>query len=326
MTQALWSAPRGASVLVTGAAGFVGRHLVARLRGLGASVTALLASTEKVPHDWMDPSGGPCPRVVVADVTDGPAVTEVVRACLPRRVFHLAALTDHSECLADVPRFLRVNVEGLALLLGACAALEAPPEGVVTLGSGEEYGVPASVPVYEDAPLCPFTPYGISKAAATAVCRAAWRFHRLPVVVLRPFMLYGPGQSSRFFLTQLLQATLEGKTLEMTSGRQTRDFLHVEDGVAGMLAASGAPSLFGEVANLCSGVETSLRDLCGLWQEVSGLEREIVVLDALPHRPGEIFRYVGSNQKLRAATSWAPCISIEEGLRRLLCSAASHEP
>ena len=258
---------------------------------------------------------------MAGDITDGEHLQATLRECPPRRIFHLAALTAHSERLADLPRFLHVNAGGVARLLDACDGLNDAPEGIVVMGSGEEYGPHDVAPLHEGLSLRPLTPYGISKAAATHACRSAWILGGVRVVVLRPFLLYGSGQSPRFFLGQLVQAILQRRKMEMTSGRQTRDFLHVDDAVEGMLLASGAASLHGEAANLCSGTEMPLKDLCRLLQEVAGVEEEIVVLGAIPHRRGEIFRYVGSNEKLRAATGWEPRIPIEEGLRRLLAGS-----
>jgi len=247
-------------------------------------------------------------------------VSHALSEAAPHRIFHLAALTAPADDLAALPRYLHVNTEGTACVLAACASLRLKRlESVMVMGTAEEYGPDAAVPFREEAPARPRTPYGISKAAATAVCQAAWATERIPVTVLRGFLLYGPGQSSRFFVAQLVEAAATGRAIDMTAGEQTRDFLHVSDAVDGLLQASGCRALRGEVANLCSGVERSLREVVALWEDLAGMP-DLVRRGALPYRRGEIFRYVGDPSKLRKATAWEPTVSMEEGLRQLLPS------
>lgn len=308
-------------VVVTGAAGFVGRHLVARLRALGARVTCLMAPLDAPPEEWRHEAGGILPSISLADVTDPIEVTRALDEARPLRIFHLAAKTARTSDLGELPRYMRVNAEGTACVLAACTALNLPLEGIVTMGSGEEYGPDATPPMDEAVAPDPRTPYGISKAAASLLCRAAWRSVGLPVVVLRAFLLYGPRQSTHFFVPQLLAASLSRKPMDMTGGKQARDFLHVADAVDAIILASGCHALRGEVANLCTGEEHTLQEIVRIWENLVGM-KDLVRLGALPYRRSEIFHYVGNPRKLREATGWKPRIAIQDGLAEL--AAAVH--
>lgn len=303
-----------ASVLVTGAAGFLGRRLCARLLSLGAHVTAVVRTAES--------SSGmvEVQRITVADVVDTERIREVFAETKPSHVFHLAALTAPSRDLTTLPRYIRANTEGTAAVLAA--ASEARPRKIVVLGTAEEFGPDPPVPTPDDAASHPATPYGISKALATQLCLALARSEALPVTVLRPFLLYGPHQPARFFIRQLLDATLENRTLDMTKGEQGRDFLHVDDAVEGIIAASNANALDGQVANLCTGEEHSLEEVTRVWGRITG-RTDVGRLGALPYRLHEVFHFVGESRRMGEATGWTPRISLEAGLQALWDDARS---
>lgn len=295
------------SVLVTGANGFVGRRLCARLAAMGAHVTALVRRAEAS-------SGLEVPRISVGDVTDGERMRELFIETRPERVYHLAARIAPATGLDKLARFVHDNTEGTASILAA--AVLTRPEKVIVLGSAEEYGKDPPVPIREDIVARPCTPYGLSKLLATSLCQAAWRIERIPVTVLRPFLLYGCGMSPRFFIAQLVEATRAGRCLDATEGLQTRDFLHVDDAVEGIVAASTCAALDGAIVNLCSGTECSLQEVCTLWERLTGRDN-MIRFGALPYRRDEIFRLVGDPSILQDATGWSPRISLEEGLRSL---------
>ncbi|NDD29129.1 MAG: NAD(P)-dependent oxidoreductase [Proteobacteria bacterium] len=305
------AAPSGATtwaetpVLVTGAAGFLGRRLCAALRARGARVTGLTRSQEGAVKGeaW-----------AVADVSDVHAVRRVFDGCRPAFVFHLAAHLDPSPDMSTLPEHVRVNTLGTASVIAAALASGSPR--LVVTGTAAECGPTPPTPIIDETPSCPITPYGMSKALATRLCLDAFSASRLPVTVARLFMVYGPGQSTRFFVPQLVEAARQGRVLDMTLGRQTRDFIHVDDAVDGLLAIAGADALAGRVVNLCSGVEQSLEEVCRTFERITG-RTGLARMGALPYREGEIMRCFGQPRAVREHTGWAPGVSLDRGLTDL---------
>lgn len=295
------------SVLITGASGFVGRHLCARLQSFGAHVTAVVRRAEAAGE--LD-----VPRISIADVTDGERMRELFVETRPSHVYHLAALTGPSSGLEALDRYVHTNTVGTAAMIAAASAVR--PHKMVVLGTSEEYGVDAPTPIREDCLARPRTPYGISKWLSTELCLAAARNGDLPVTVVRPFMLYGSGMNPRFFISQLVDASVKHMPFDMTAGAQGRDFVYLDDAVDGIVAASTCAALNGHVVNLCSGQERTLQEVCAMWEKVSGV-KDVARLGVLPYRSHENFHLVGDGTKLRQATGWSPRIPLQEGLAAL---------
>jgi nucleoside-diphosphate-sugar epimerase len=307
----------GRRVLVTGASGFVGRWLVDLLVQQGGQVTCLCRAGIPRPQLTEQRAVGATLTLVQANLHDAASVQAAVTQADPELVFHLAARTAYSGDLRDLPLYWQDNVVPTSHLLAACQALGERLHRFVFVGSSEEYGPQATSPLHEAMAVRPCTPYGLSKATATLLCQASWQVDRVPTTVVRPFMLYGVGHSPRFFLSQALAAAQSGQPLPMSRGEQTRDFLHIQDAVRGMLAAALCSELRGEIVNLCSGEERSLEEICTLIEYLAG-KTGLFVRGALPYRCGETFRLVGCNAKLRATTGWSAQHTLEEGLSQLL--------
>jgi GDP-4-dehydro-6-deoxy-D-mannose reductase len=288
--------------LVTGAGGFVGQALVAHLEAAGDVVVGL------------DRAAGP-------DITDGSAVREIVAEHRPDVLYHLAAVT-HIGASWDAPlEVFRINAEGTLNVLSACAA--AGVDRVLVIGSADEYGAvrPEDLPLSEDAPLRPLTPYGASKVAAEYLALQAFLGERLPVIRVRAFNHTGPAQSDRFMIPGLARriaaAEREGrKEIPVGSLDPVRDFTNVADVVAAyrLLVERGEP---GEVYNVCSGVGRRVADVA---EHLLGLARHAIELvpDPALVRPVEVPRLVGDNTRLREATGWQPAISFEDTLAAIL--------
>ena len=288
--------------LVTGAGGFVGQQLVAHLEACGDEVVGL------------DRAGGP-------DITDPAAVREAVGEHRPDAVYHLAAVT-HIGASWDAPlEVFRINAEGTLNVLTACAA--AGVDRVLVVGSADEYGAvrPEDLPLAEDAPLRPLTPYGASKVAGDYLALQAFLGSGLPVIRVRAFNHTGRSQPDRFMIPGLARriaaAERDGrKEIPVGSLEPVRDFTNVEDVVVAyrLLVERGEP---GEVYNVCSGVGRSVAEVA---EHLLGLARHAIELVPDPDliRPVEVPRLVGDNRKLRAATGWAPAISFEDTLAAVL--------
>jgi GDP-4-dehydro-6-deoxy-D-mannose reductase len=293
-------------VLVTGANGFVGRHLCAHLRQLGDSVFE---------------AHGPDASF---DVTEAASVRETVETAQPEAVVHLAGFSSVAKSHQDPARAFAVNTLGAVHLLAALRD-GAPDARVLLIGSAEMYGpVQPGSRATEDFPLRPLSPYASSKAAAEVAGLQFHRATRLEVVAVRPFNHIGAGQAAHFvvpsFARQIaaIRKGLAPPVLRTGNLTPVRDFSHVGDVVEAyaLLARHGVP---GEAYNVCSGDGISIRDLL---EEMLRLAEVEVRVDVDPKRlrPVEVPSLVGDPEKLRHL-GWAPSRTVTDALREALAEA-----
>ena len=183
---------------------------------------------------------------------------------------------------------------------------------LILIGSGEEFG-PVTGPFDDNTVSDPVSPYGASKAAASAYAKMFHRAFQLPVVVLRPSVIYGPFQAPRMLIPQVLQALLEGKEVPVTEGRQTRDFIHAEDVAKGIVRALVADNVEGCTFNLASGEVVTVRECLERIERITG-RQGLILYGALPYKTGEIFSYEPVADRTFSALNWRPSISLEGGL------------
>jgi GDP-4-dehydro-6-deoxy-D-mannose reductase len=292
---------------VTGAGGFVGPHLVAHLRAGGDDVTE------------MDLAGP-----VAIDVTDADSTLSCIDAARPEVVYHLAALSDVGASWSSPGTSFRVNAEGTLHVLRACLETKVPR--VVVILSSEVYGNADldQLPLHENSPLRPVTPYGASKAAADIVALQMHLADRLDVVRVRPFGHTGPGQSEQFVVpalaTRIARAERDGvDEIPVGSLTAVRDLSDVRDVVRAyrLLAEHGAP---GEAYNVCSGTGVSIQEIAD--QLLAHATRPIrLVTDPALVRPVDAPRMIGDNGRLRAATGWSPEYTLAQTLGDVLDTA-----
>jgi len=302
---------------VTGAAGFVGSHLVGRLVRLGCRVTALvrpasgLSRLQAVRH---------LVRLVECDLAAVKAQQLHHQIPEAQVIFHLAA-AGVDQARQDSLAIVRTNVLGTLELLQLARTLGV--ERFVNCGSCFEYG--GGRDLAEDRASAPANEYAASKVAAGALAHAFFRQHRLPVVSLRPFTVYGPLEGNHRLIPQVIRKALDGGDIALTEGRQTRDFVFVDDAVDAFLAAAVAGDAVGGVFNVCTGVETAVRDLVCLLLQLSGSTAK-PVFGAIPYRPEELWTQSGSPVLAHQKLGWQARISLEEGLRRSLAWYQQHHP
>jgi len=282
---------------VTGARGFVGRHLSSHLSDAGDEVLALdVNSTTPV------------------DVTDAPTIARLLGTVRPDVVYHLAARSHVGESWDDVEGVRRVNVDGTANVLRACR--DAGVARVLIVGSAEEYGVVGTeAPVGEDTTLHPVSPYARSKADAEALALAAHRDDGLGVVCVRAFNHTGPGQSTKFLVPGLasrIVAVERSGADEVAIGNldPVRDYTDVRDVVRAyrLLALNGET---GAVYNVCSGAGVSVADIAEALLALA--ERPLrLVVDPDLVRATDIPILVGDPTKLIAATGWSPSVLLAQ--------------
>ena len=288
---------------VTGASGFVGRHLVAHLRDCGDEV---------VPTDRSD--GGP-------DLLDADGFATLVAEVRPDVVYHLAGQADVAASWLSPIETMRVNVEGTHNILEVARTFGVAK--VLTVSSADIYGVvaPEELPIVESAPLRPVSPYAASKAAADLVALQAHLGHGQDVVRARAFNHLGPGQSKSFvgagFAARIVAAERSGDD-ELQTGDLTprRDFTDVRDVVRAyrLLATEGRP---GVAYNICSGTSVSIGELAGLLLGLTDARMRLVE-DPDLLRPVELPELRGDASLLRRHTGWAPSISLDETLSDVL--------
>jgi GDP-4-dehydro-6-deoxy-D-mannose reductase len=289
--------------LITGGKGFVGQWLGAHLKDCGDEVAVIDLET---------------------DVADGAAVRRVMADVRPDAVYHLAAMTHVGESWEEPSRVLRVNVLGTAEVLAAVRAVS-PAGRVLVVSSAEVYGsvTPEQLPLDENAPTAPASPYAASKLAAEAVALQAWRGYGQRVVVVRPFNHIGPGQSPNFFVPALAKRIVEARrngsrSLRVGTLSTRRDFTDVRDVVAAYrsLLDQGAP---GAVYNVCSGRDIAMSELAAQLMELAGVELSLETDPALV-RPVDVPVLRGDGSRLQAATGWRPVIPLATTLADVLSS------
>jgi GDP-4-dehydro-6-deoxy-D-mannose reductase len=314
-------------VLITGAGGFAGGHLIAGLLADGAQVWG--GTLEGEPPSRTTLSAAEARKVgwTRMDVTDSDCVADVMSATAPDQIFHLAGQSSVADSYDDVPATWEVNALGTVRLLESVRQ-RAPRARVLVVSTAEVHGRVSNedLPVQESLPLRPLSPYGASKAAAEiAALQAAAQ--GLEVVVARSFNHIGPGQDSRFaiasFAEQLIQlraAQPGDRVLQVGNLEVFRDFLDVRDAVRAyrLLLMKGSP---GEVYNVCSGTAHRLGDLVQQLVEIAVGQARIEV-DQERVRPVDVPVLRGDPGRLRAL-GWAPSISLAQTLRDLLDHSAA---
>lgn len=289
--------------LVTGSAGFVGHHLVAHLRANGDDVVECDRSVDGL------------------DITDGEAVTRLVAEVRPDVVYHLAGWADVGGSWQAPVQAFRANAEGTLNVLSA--ANDAGVGRVLAVSSADVYGIvsPDELPLTEDSPLRPASPYAASKVAADYLGLQAWLGRGLPVLRVRAFNHLGPGQTDRFVAPALASRIARaerdgGDVLTVGDLSARRDFTDVRDVVRAyrLLVEQGEP---GEVYNVCSGTDLAVQDIA---DRLVAQARVPLLLEVDPSllRPVELPVLRGSHDRLTAATGWQPEIPIDRTLTDLL--------
>jgi NAD dependent epimerase/dehydratase len=309
-TDGAW---RGHKVLVTGAEGFIGSTLVDHLLAAGADVRAFVHYKPYGTAGWLAGRDDDV-DIQAGDIRDAGRVLEVVEGC--DVVFHLAALIGIPYSYLAPESYVQTNVTGTLNVLQACR--RAGVERLAHTSTSETYGTAITVPISEDHPLQPQSPYSASKIGADMMALSFGASFELPVAVVRPFNTYGPRQSARAVIPTILGQLHAGTTqIKLGSTTPTRDFNYVDDTVRGFLAVARSDRALGEVVNVGSGREIAIGDLFRLLIEVSGVDAELVVDESRVRPAGsEVERLLCDNTRAREWCGWEPQVPLEEGLRR----------
>ncbi len=312
-------------VVVTGGAGFIGHHVVEKLVSLGHEVTVIDNLMRASPRGLATLKHLNVNTLRV-DVTDYGAVHEALKGLRPDALVHAAALIDVAESVEKPHTYMHVNAEGTAAV--ARAAVSAGVGRVVYLSSAAVYGVPQYLPIDEEHPTKPISPYGASKLAGELALQSLRESLGKPeFITLRLFNVYGPGQnpSSPYsgVITKFIHAVREEREIMIYGdGEQSRDFIHVED-VAEAVAKALTTAEACVTLNIGTGTRTTINELAKLVMSVAG--REVPVRHA-PPRKGDVRHSVASVERARKVLGWEPRIGLVNGLRTLLEDAdTQHE-
>lgn len=304
-------------ILVTGADGFIGSHLVEALAAQGRKVRAFVLYNSLDQRGWLDHlAPGVAERIEVAagDVRDGAALLDAMRGC--DRVMHLAALVGIPYSYVAPASYVDVNVRGTLNVVEAARQLGVAR--VVVTSTSEVYGTAQRVPIDETHPLVGQSPYAASKIGADQIALAYWRSFGVKVTVVRPFNTYGPRQSTRAIIpTIVTQVAAGAERIRLGALTPTRDLSYVADTASGMIAALDCEAAVGETINLGSGHEIAVGDLAHLIARLMG--RKIAIdTDAARLRPkgSEVERLLADTAKARRLMNWGPAHGGKEGLER----------
>jgi NAD dependent epimerase/dehydratase len=303
-------------VLVTGAGGFIGSHLVETLLQQGLRVRALVRYNSTNSWGWLDRLPEELKQgleVVAGDIRDPHGV---MTACADvDQVFHLAALIGIPYSYVAPDSYVDTNIKGTLNVLQAARAHGI--ERVLATSTSEVYGTARQVPITEEHPRQGQSPYSASKIGADHLALSYHMSFGTPVTVVRPFNTYGPRQSARAVIPTIITQLLAGaRELKLGSLHPTRDLVHVSDTAAAFVAIAGCKDLIGQEVNIATGSEISVGELARLLMELTGTEAGIVSSDERT-RPAasEVERLLGSAAKLNLATGWQPKHDLRSGLR-----------
>ena len=310
-------------VLITGAGGFLGSHLVERCVEAGFKVRAFVHYNSRNFHGWLESS--PVYKeleVVAGDIRDYDSVLAASEGC--DTVFHLAALIGIPYSYVSPQAYIRTNVDGTYNVLQACRTLQTP--NVLVTSTSETYGSAQYVPIDEKHPAVGQSPYSATKIAADQLAISYHRSFGLPVKIVRPFNAYGPRQSARAIIPTVITQILAGKReLSLGNLAPTRDLTFACDTAAGFLAIAKHDGLHGDPVNIGMGWEISIGDLVQKIASLMGVE--VSTASAAERQrvaASEVERLLADASKLRNATGWAPEYDLERGLRETIAWLESH--
>lgn len=302
------------NVLVTGAAGFIGSHLVEELVARGARVTAFVRYTSRASVGFLSSLTTDL-RIVAGDLTEFESVYQAMKD--QEYVFHLGALIGVPYSFVHPREVVQVNTIGTLNVL--TAAREMRPRRVILTSTSEVYGTAQYVPIDEAHPLQAQSPYAASKIAADKLGEAFHHSYELPVSIIRPFNTFGPRQSLRAVIPTIIAQALQGGPVLLGATGPMRDFTFVKDTVRGMVRGAEVDEAIGEVINVGTGQEISIGDLAKTIIAIIG--RDVAIRsDEQRLRPGtsEVHRLCCDNGKAQRILAWQPQYSLEEGLKEAI--------
>jgi NAD dependent epimerase/dehydratase len=310
-------------VLITGAGGFIGSHLIEKCVQLGYDTKAFIHYNSKGSWGWLEES--PYKKdieVFSGSVRDYDAVYAALKGC--DAVLHLAALIGIPYSYISPQAYIKTNIDGTYNVLQA--AREHGTSQVLVTSTSETYGTAQYVPIDEKHPAVGQSPYSATKIGADQLAISYYRSFDLPVKIVRPFNTYGPRQSSRAFIPTIISQVLAGKEeIHVGNLTPTRDLTFVKDTANGFIQIMKSDKLFGEATNIGMDEEISMGDLAQMIARLMGKEIKLTTDDNRV-RPAnsEVERLRCNNTKITSLTSWRPEYTLEKGLEETIAWMKEH--
>jgi len=303
---------KGRKVLVTGGSGFIGSHLVEKLVSLGADVSIL---TRKSSDFWRLDFVKDKISIFEVDFLNSGDLKDVLKKINPEIVFHtMADIRVNRE-----PELLEYMIENnFQSTINLIRSLDKEKLKLfVNFGTCEEYG-DGEVPFKEHHKEIPVSPYSLSKIMGTYLSSYLTKIEDFPIVIVRPFLTYGPKQINDQLIPFMIRSMIKGERVNSTKMEPTRDFIHVNDVVSALVKIPVSDIKKGEIINICSGEEMQVKEAVKKICELTGRPFEEYVKTTTPYRIGEMMHFYGSNEKAKKLLNWEPKISFEQGLKETI--------
>ena len=296
-------------ILVTGGSGFLGRHTVSALLSKGVSPTILARNLP------LTIAGTPKEKLncVEINLLDAPRLENFLENLRPDIIIHLAGIT-HS--LPNQPESLEQNnYQATVNLLDAARKVNA--EKIIVTGTADEYGF-QKCPQTETMSAMPVSDYAVSKNRAVKYALSLYQEYAAPIIILRPFTIYGTGQPVNMFVSQAVECAVSGSAFEMSKGEQKRDLLFVTDFAKAVLVSLETKHVEGEIFNVGGGQAIALRDLAEKIWKIAGADERLLKIGARHTSPKELHDTKADISKIKELFNWQPEVSLEEGLALMI--------
>lgn len=306
-------------VLVTGAAGFIGSHLIEKLLNIGCNVKAFIHYNSINSWGWLDSLSKDKLKeieIFTGDIRDPNGVREAMKNI--EEVYHLAALIAIPFSYYSPDSYVDTNIKGTLNVLQAARELDT--KRILITSTSEVYGSAKFVPITEEHPYQGQSPYSATKIGADRLAESFYRSFSLPITIVRPFNTYGPRQSARAIIPAIIMQLLSGKNeIKLGALTPTRDFNYVKNTVNGFVEIAKSQNTIGEEINIASQREISIRNLAEeLIKQLNPKAKIICEEERIRPKNSEVNRLLGSNEKLKKLTQWSEEYTFEEGIKETI--------